>query len=317
MDRRDRDEGVIAAALRAAGFQGAVRARRDLSGGCIHRVIELELDDGTRLVAKLNAAPALGLFQEESESLRVLAATRTVIVPQPLVALAQDGQAALLMTRIARASCATIQGAAGRSGSRAASEASEGAWRNFGRDLATLHRADVGSRFGFHIDNHIGATPQPNEWSDDWVEFNARHRLGHQLHLARDASLLSRDEAASVDRVIDRLDRLIPRRPRPSLIHGDLWAGNAIVTEQDGRATCAVIDPACSIGDGWADIAMMRLFGGFAPECFASYSDAAGGEPEDLESRIAVYQLYHVLNHVNLFGRGYAGQAVSLARSLL
>ena len=289
---------AIGAALLAAGCSAPIRAQRERSGGCIHRVIELDLDDGARLIAKINAASALNMFQEEAESLRALAATRTVIVPQPLSAIAHRGHAVLLMTCIEE---------------HAATDTS---WTNFGRDLAALHRADAGKRYGFHIANHIGSTPQPNDWCDDWVEFNALHRLGHQLQLARHARLLDREEAEAIQRVIARLDQFIPRRPPFSLIHGDLWSGNVIATGLIGRATCAVIDPACSIGDGWADVAMMKLFGGFPPVCFAAYSADAGGDPDDLGSRIAVYQLYHVLNHVNLFGRGYAAQAMSLARSL-
>ncbi|MHC4102897.1 MAG: fructosamine kinase family protein, partial [Planctomycetota bacterium] len=181
-----------------------------------------------------------------------------------------------------------------------------------------LHGADPGdvTGYGFNGDNHLGTTPQPNRWHDDWIRFNADCRLGHQLTLAARNNLLSGSEARRVERVIDRLETLIPRRPKPALLHGDLWSGNALgAVEESGEQRIAVIDPACSYGDGWADIAMMRLFGGFPSRCLEAYA-AETDDREGVEPRITVYQLYHVLNHVNLFGRGYAGQAMTLAASL-
>ena len=140
----------------------------------------------------------------------------------------------------------------------------------------------------------------------------AKHRLGHQLALARSRTLLSDEEANSVEGVIDRLAGLIPRRPRGSLLHGDLWSGNALPT-RDGRI--GVIDPACSVGDGLADIAMMRLFGGFPEACFEAYSSSID-DHESVETQVAVYQIYHLLNHVNLFGRGYVGQVMEVAKAV-
>jgi fructosamine-3-kinase len=272
---------------------------RDLCGGCIHRVMHLALADGRAIVAKVSREAHRVVFEEEAAGLRALAATDTVLVPEPLAVAAHDGEAVLLMTAIEPAS------------------ADDASWRRFGEELAALHAVDAGTRFGFEMNNHLGITPQPNEWRDDWVEFNAELRLGYQLRLARDARLLSRDEASRIERVIADLERLIPRRPKPALLHGDLWSGNALPAKDDrGPTRIAVIDPAVYIGDGWADIAMMRLFGGFPAACFAAY-EASVTDRENVESRIAVYQLYHVLNHINLFGRGYVGQAMGLAARLV
>jgi fructosamine-3-kinase len=303
---------AIAAALEQAGLPTKVRGTRDLSGGCIHRVVEVSLDDGRRFVAKINDARCKPLFEEEADGLRALANTSTVIVPQPLAVIAQQSAAVLLMTLI----------------SSAPADARSMAWRQFGEDLASLHLFDINAgappRYGWDADNHIGSTPQSNTWCDDWVEFNATHRLGFQLRTACDAGLLDDTERRQVDQVISRLDQFVPRHPKPSLIHGDLWSGNVLPTHgsetgaTQSRATCAVIDPACSISDALADIAMMRLFGGIPQDCFDAYFGRInhGLSDDEILRRIVVYQLYHVLNHVNLFGRGYAPQALGLVAKL-
>lgn len=275
-----------------------VIATRDLSGGCIHQVVRIDLADGIQLVAKINSGNMIALFEEEAVSLRMLSETNTVIAPEPLGVMNCDDQAVLLMSAI-------VPG-----------HATDESWKMFGRELVSLHAVDAGGRYGFDMDNHIGLTPQPNTWCDDWVEFNATYRLGFQVRLARDGGKLNTTESRPVDEIIQRLDHLIPRRPKPALLHGDLWSGNALPTiDEHGRTRIAVIDPATYVGDGWADIAMMKLFGGFAPSCFETYTDASD-DREQLESRIDVYQLYHVLNHLNLFGRGYLRQVMELVARL-
>lgn len=308
---------VIVDAIAALPKPGGVREVADLTGGCIHRVLRVTLDDGRAFVAKIADADTLTVFEEEAVGLHALADTRTVVTPRPLDVRAGGGQAVLLIEAVESA------------------PASDQGWRRFGEDLAALHERSVSAgshdaggssahgsrlRYGFPHDNHLGTTPQPNAWCDDWVRFNAERRLGHQLRLATTTHALTGDEADLMQRVIDRLDLLIPRTPRPSLLHGDLWSGNALPTRDDrGNDRVAVIDPACSIGDGWADIAMMRLFGGFPDVCFDAYRGSLHDPPprDDVDMRMTVYQLYHVLNHVNIFGRTYASQATALARRLV
>ena len=289
---------VVTAALRQVGRSAEVCALRDLSGGCIHRVVEITLGDGLIVVAKIAGAAQRDMLEGEAASLRALRTTKTIPVAEPL-GLATDGEATVLLL----ASLGPVR-------------ATDEAWAEFGRRLAHLHAADAGKRYGFDTDNYLGATPQPNCWMDDWVEFNAVQRLGFQVKRARDGGVIGDDEASRFDRVIGRLERLIPRRPKPALLHGDLWSGNALATTDANGVPCiAAIDPATYVGDGWADIAMMKLFGGFSASCFAAYEDAAV-DTEQIDARLAVYQLYHVLNHANLFGRGYVGQALSLAARL-
>lgn len=284
---RDR---AIAEALRGANLSTTIRSRRNLSGGCIFNVEALTLDDGQIVVVKSGGGEAETIFREESAGLKALATTNTVLVPEPLGEACVNGHAALLLSYIA-------PGNADRS-----------SWQSFGRDLARLHSCNVGDRYGFDHDNHIGATPQPNGWMDDWVEFNRVHRLGYQTRLASSRGHLTKPQTQRLDALCDQLEKYIPRRPKPALLHGDLWSGNALPTEC-GRI--AVIDPAVYIGDGWADIAMMQLFGGFYAECINAYREL-NDDQENLAERIAVYQLYHLLNHVNLFGGGYVSQAIGL-----
>jgi fructosamine-3-kinase len=290
--------GALDAALAAAGLPRKTVARRPLAGGCIFQAEVITLADGREVVAKFGAQADAPLFREEAVGLRALHDTGTVRVPEPLgvgeVGGAAPGGAVLVMRYV-------VPG-----------RADAAAWAAFGRELAALHATDVGSRYGFHTDNHLGATLQPNGWTHDWVRFTAERRLQHQARLARGRGLLEPSEARRIDVLCGCLDDHLPRRPRPALLHGDLWSGNALPAA-DGRV--AVIDPAVHVGDGWADIAMMRLFGGFPEVCFDAYREAAG-DPGNTATRIVVYQLYHLLNHVNLFGRGYAGQAMSLLSRL-
>jgi fructosamine-3-kinase len=178
-----------------------------------------------------------------------------------------------------------------------------------GRGLAALH-ANHAERFGWHRDNTIGSTPQPNAWSDSWLEFWRDRRLAQQLELAhRNGHALARGDAllAGLHQLLDG------HEPRPSLLHGDLWGGNAGFT--DGGEP-VVYDPACYCGDREADLAMTELFGGFRPAFHAAYREAAPLAP-GYPLRRDLYNLYHVLNHLNLFGGGYLRQAGSMIDRLL
>ncbi len=306
------ERAAVEHAMRIAGVAGRLLETLDLAGGCTHRVRLLTMDDGSRLVAKCNTQHALPMFEEEAIGLDVIAATRTVITPSPLAVTAHDGHAVLLLTFV----------------EPPAKPVDRRAWSSFGAELAAMHSAPLTEQlargYGFFIDNHIGSTPQPNRWCEDWVEFNAMHRLGHQMQLAGTRGLIDSYEARVFDSCVNHVDAVLPRRPRPSLLHGDLWSGNIIAAIRKGpdaspRTTMAVIDPAPYVGDALADIAMMRLFGGFEEVCFQSWSAALNVDlnSNDSQRRIAAYQLYHVLNHVNIFGRGYVAQAVELARRML
>ncbi len=179
---------------------------------------------------------------------------------------------------------------------------------DLGRGLAELHRTPQ-PFFGWHQDNFIGKTQQPNPQTSDWVEFWSEHRLRFQLALLGDPRLI---EVGDV--LIDRVPAFFADgyRPYPSLLHGDLWAGNAAAV----KSRPIVYDPACYFGDRETDLAMMRLFGGFSQACFEAYQQVlplASGH----KRRIELYQLYHILNHANLFGGGYKSQAEQLMQRLI
>jgi protein-ribulosamine 3-kinase len=176
-----------------------------------------------------------------------------------------------------------------------------GDFAQLGRMLAALHRP-AGPRFGWARDNYIGLSPQQNGWRDDWAEFWREHRMRPQLELAK-------KKGFAVE--MPRLDVLENHRPQPSLLHGDLWSGNAGFTAEGP----VVFDPAVYYGDREADLAMTELFGGFPKEFYRAYDEAFPLMP-GYEQRKHLYNLYHLLNHLNIFGGGYLSQVKATLRLL-
>ena len=166
-------------------------------------------------------------------------------------------------------------------------------WPAMARMLAGLHR-HLGPRFGWETDNWIGLSPQFNGWNDDWTEFFCEKRLGPQLAKAK----------LRVD--LEKAKNLLQgHRPQASLLHGDLWSGNAGFTAEGP----VIFDPAVYYGDREADLAMTELFGGFPPAFYAAYEGAFPLD-EGYGRRKHLYNLYHLLNHLNLFGGGYRAQVM-------
>ena len=179
-----------------------------------------------------------------------------------------------------------------------------------GRGLALLHQATA-AQFGFANDNYIGTTTQPNPWTDDWITFYREHRLRHQLHLASKNRGVTNADFAAFERMLLRLDDLLATDPEPAaLIHGDLWSGNQHVTH-DGLP--GLVDPAAYYGHREAELGMMNLFGGFSSRVWQAYDEAYPLQP-GWRKRLPIYELYHVINHFNLFGGGYGAQAFSIVR---
>jgi fructosamine-3-kinase len=236
----------------------------------------------------------LPVLEAEAAGLRELASAAALRVPSVLAVGLAGSQAFLALEWIEF---------------RAATSHAEA---RLGELLAVQHRVTA-LRFGWHRDNTIGATPQSNAWTDDWTRFFVERRLGFQLDLAvergQSGRLIERGR-----RLCEQLDVLLRgHRPVPSLLHGDLWGGNWAADE---AGTPVVFDPAVYFGDREADLAMTRLFGGFGRAFYDAYESAwplAAGAT----LRFDLYNLYHVLNHLNLFGGGYRAQAEALIDRLL
>lgn len=181
----------------------------------------------------------------------------------------------------------------------------------FGKQLALLHN-EPRDRFGWHRDNTIGLTPQHNSWSDDWVDFFREQRLGFQLRLAANNGYTGSLQERGA-RLLERLPVFFEDyEPQPALLHGDLWGGN--------WGSCSgepvIFDPAVYYGDPESDLAMTRLFGGFGTAFYEAY-DTHMPRVAGSHDRCKLYQLYHVLNHLNLFGSSYKGRAQDLINNLL
>jgi len=276
---------------------GAVRivGSRGVSGGCIHDARIVELADGRRLFVKSDVARAgrADLFEREAEGLSALAEPGAIRLPRDPLPGSAGNLLFLVMEAIP----------AGRPG--------PGFFADFGRRFAALHRATVADRHGFEHDNYLGGSPQPNPWTGSWPDFFRDHRLGHQLALARRRGRSDPELARLGDRLLARLDDLldVPGEP-PCLLHGDLWSGNYLA---DDAGAPTLVDPAAYHGHREADLAMTRLFGGFAPDFYTAYEEA-WPLPAGHEERLEIYQLYHLLNHLNLFGEGYRGRCLEILR---
>lgn len=276
-------EQQIAAAT-ASVFR--LQNRQSLGGGCINNAWRLEGDDGRCYFAKLNQARYLDMFEAEAAALREMAGVQAVRVPAVACVGSYADQAYLVLEHLTFGAGPAVAEAL------------------LGRQLAQQHRASQ-TQFGWWRDNTIGSTPQINTPCADWVEFWRVHRLGYQLRL-----LEANGQGGVLMRQGEQLMNALPAffadyTPIPSMLHGDLWSGNhAFTTEGEP----VLFDPALYYGDREADLAMTELFGGFGADFYAAYREAW---PLDhgYATRKLLYNLYHILNHINLFGSGYLAQA--------
>ena len=291
-----------------------LQAMAPVGGGCIHRAWCLQLADGRRLFAKTNRASLLPVLAAEAEGLSALgeaAQAATALqtddaltgappptVPTPLQLAELEGEALLLLSWLELEQQPAAGGA-------------DLAWHQLGAGLAALHRASLSNhdgRFGWERDNFIGSGPQPNGWQTDWGPFFSEQRLGAQLRWA--ARTGHRLNGAEV--LLEQVPHwLASHQAEACLVHGDLWCGNAaLLRGQGGGSTSggALFDPAVYRGDREVDLAMAQLFGGFPAAFFAGYT-ATWPLPAGHAQRVDLYNLYHLLNHANLFGGGYWRQA--------
>ncbi|MDJ0703009.1 MAG: fructosamine kinase family protein [Leptolyngbyaceae cyanobacterium MO_188.B28] len=268
-----------------------IRDRRSVGGGSINQAYSVT--DGDRAYfLKLNQASQAAMFEAEALGLKQIAESQTIQAPGPICWGIAGGSAYIVMEWLEFG------------------YGDESAWRLMGERLAAMHRVQSDKGFGWDQNNTIGSTPQKNPWTEGWVEFFTEYRLRYQFQLAaRRGGRFPKQDAllAAVPHL------LAGHTPHPSLVHGDLWSGNAAVTQTGDPV---LLDPAVYFGDREVDIAMTELFGGF-PAAFYQGYEAAYPLEAGYPRRKILYNLYHILNHFNLFGGGYGSQANRMIDQLL
>ncbi len=276
---------VLSSALGAA-VGAPVRSSSRVHGGDVALAYRCELADGRRVFAKTHLRPPPGFFSTEASGLTWLAAP--AVVPVAEVLAVSDGDPAFL-------ALSWIDTGGGRP-----DEA------RLGRQLAALHRAGAPC-FGRTDRRTTGSRALPNEPTNDWAEFYASCRLLPLARMAREADALAASTIAELEALAGRLDRFGAADEGPARLHGDLWAGNRLV---DRRGTSWLIDPAAHGGHREFDLAMMRLFGGFSPACFAAYQEVFP-LAEGWEDRVPLHQIAPLVVHAIKFGGGYGPAATA------
>src|SRR4028118_455773 len=305
--------------------------RHSVSGGCINQGYSIS-SSSRAYFAKINQASQIAMFEAEALGLQQIRATQTIRVPEPICWGTEGNSAYIVLEWLDLGS---------RGGERA--------WEEMGRQLAAMHKYPppnppllrggeernstllrggeepnstllrggeepnstlLGGVFGWDINNTIGSTVQINNWTANWAEFWAEHRIGYQLKLAKRRG----GHFPQGERLLEMIPELLAGyEPQPSLVHGDLWGGNAGVTS---AGEPVIFDPATYFGDREVDIAMTELFGGFPALFYRGYNQVwplDGG----YERRKSLYNLYHILNHFNLFGGSYESQANQMINRVL
>ncbi len=265
-----------------------------VSGGCIANASRLETDD-TAYFLKWGPDEVSRTFPGEAAGLEALAAADSDLEVPSIVEVEtpdDDRPGFLVMGWINT----------GRQGRRF--------WETFGRGLAQIHR-HTAEAYGFEQDNFIGRLPQSNAWMESWPAFVREHRLEPQVEMARERGRWQSEWNRPLEALYRRLDDLLPASPPASVLHGDLWKGNFMVT---AIGTPALIDPATYYGHREADLAMTELFGGYEAPFYDAYREAWPLE-SGYETRREIYNLYHLVNHLNHFGAGYANSVASTLRT--
>ena len=261
-----------------------------VSGGCIANASRLETDD-TAYFLKWGPDEVARTFPGEAAGLEALAAADSDLEVPSIVEVEtpeDDRPGFLVMGWINT----------GRQGRRF--------WETFGRGLAQVHR-HTAETYGFEQDNFIGRLPQSNARMESWPAFVREQRLEPQVAMARERDRWQAEWNRPLENLYRRLDDLLPASPPASVLHGDLWKGNFMVT---AVGTPALIDPATYYGHREADLAMTELFGGYEAPFYDAYREAWPLE-SGYETRREIYNLYHLINHLNHFGAGYANSVAS------
>lgn len=263
---------------------GNITSVDPVSGGCIHQALRVQTASGECFILKQDPGKYADVFQRESEGLETLRVSGGPVIPDIYLV----GDEYLLLSDLQPAPrCKDF-------------------WQIYGQQLAVVHLKQ-NPRFGFENDNYIGSNPQENTWMENGWEFYRDLRIKNQIKWANDRSLLDTKDIRKFENLLVQLPELIPEQPA-SLIHGDLWSGN-LISDNGGKP--ALIDPAVYYGWAEADLAMTDLFGRYPEEFFKAYAEINPLE-KGYRSRFPLYNIYHLLNHLNLFGKGYLSQIRSI-----
>ena len=269
-----------------------IKSLTSLSGGCISDAFKVELNNGSNFFLKYNPSASTDMFIKEANGLKELAKANAIRIPEVL----SFDEDYILLEHIP-------------TGNK-----KRNFFEEFGRNFARMHKF-TSEYFGFYGDNYIGSNPQKNipdkKEKTSWVSFYFNKRILFQLQLAEKLG----NSTDALRKGISKLENIIEEiigdtKEKPSLLHGDLWGGNYMVDE---KGSAVLIDPAVYYGHREADIGMTKLFGGFSSEFYKAYNETFPLE-DGYDYRENIYKLYHVLNHLNLFGGGYYLQALSLIK---
>jgi fructosamine-3-kinase len=256
--------------------------RQSVSGGSINQAYLIS-NSQCQYFVKINAASKVAMFEAEAIALTQMYSTQTIRVPQPICWGVASTSAYIVMEWLELGGTTN--------------------WELMAQNLAALHRTTSQAGFGWQQSNTIGSTPQINTWRENWVEFLIQHRIGYQLQLARKRGF---SPSVPEQRLFDAIPHFFRNyQPQPSMVHGDLWGGNAAFT-RNGEPV--IFDPALYFGDREVDLAMTELFGGFPAQFYQAY-DRVFPLDTGYKQRKTLYNLYHILNHFNLFGGSYCSQA--------
>lgn len=272
-----------------------ITGMNSLSGGCISNAYRVNTKNGNSYFLKYNYSSGSNMFITEAHGLQELGKPSVITIPK---VISFDNEFILLDL---------IE----------SSDRSKNFSEDFGRKFAMLHKFN-NDKYGFYEDNYIGSNPQlnipENDEEKNWTKFYFNKRILYQFHLAVKLGNSTSELKSSISQLENKIDSIVTDNDeKPSLLHGDLWGGNYMV---DKNGFACLIDPAVYYGNREADLAMTKLFGGFDSKFYESYNEEFP-LPDGYEYRENIYKLYHVLNHLNLFGRGYYSQAISLIKYYL
>jgi protein-ribulosamine 3-kinase len=274
-------------------FHEIITAQHPVGGGCINQCILIETESGLRYFVKKNSNTYNQMFRKEATGLEELAKQGYLRVPKVHRCIESHDSQILVLEYLVSA------------------RKRPDFWSEFGRGFARMHRDHCAERFGYKEDNFIGSSIQKNTWKNSWIDFFIEERLNVQMDLLGARGLLDSTLQTQLRKLIGKLADFIEPGV-PSLLHGDLWSGNFMVGPE-GEAV--ILDPAIYYGHREADLAMTELFGGFHQEFYHAYQEEWPLEP-GWEDRIPLYKLYHMLNHMTIFGAGYYGSVMSLLAEL-